>query len=93
MSTEERVPEPCPEESARHLEIAQSLLDQLKARRRMAFVLRETEGRSYAEVASILGTSEATVRVRVWRARSDLHEGFRKYLSRLEKGIGNEKSL
>ncbi len=93
MSAEERVQEPSAEESARHLEIARALLDQLKTRRRMAFILREIDGRSYAEVASILGTSEASVRVRVWRARADLHEGFRNYLSGIEKGIRNEKSL
>lgn len=74
----------------KYLEIAQSLLDRLKPRRRMAFVLREIEGREYGEVATILGVPETTVRVRVWRARNDLNREFRKYL---EKRGGDEKAL
>lgn len=64
----------------RYLEVAQSLLNRLKPRRRMAFVLREIEGRPYEEVAAILGVPETTVRVRVWRARNDLNREFQKYL-------------
>jgi RNA polymerase sigma-70 factor, ECF subfamily len=93
MSTQEIVQNSPQEDSGRCLEIAQSLLDRLKPRRRMAFVLKEIEGRGYAEVATILGIPEVTARVRVWRARTDLHQGFRKHLSNLEKGIRNEKSL
>jgi RNA polymerase sigma-70 factor (ECF subfamily) len=68
-----------------YLEIAQALLSRLKPRRRMAFVLREIEGHSYEKVASILGVPEVTARVRVWRARADLHRGFLKHMSDLEK--------
>ena len=39
-------------DQGRYLEIAQSLLSQLKPKRRMAFVLREIEGREYSEVAA-----------------------------------------
>jgi RNA polymerase sigma-70 factor (ECF subfamily) len=77
-------------DQGRYLEIAQSLLNQLKPRRRMAFILREIEGRDYSEVAAILGVPETTARVRVWRARNDLHREFRKYLG---KGGGDEKAL
>ena len=77
-------------DQGRYLEVAQSLLNQLKPRRRMAFVLREIEGRDYSEVAAILGVPETTARVRVWRARNDLNSEFRKYL---EKGGGDEKAL
>lgn len=73
-----------------YLEIAQSLMNQLKPKRRMAFVLREIEGRDYGEVAAILGVPETTARVRVWRARNDLNREFRKYL---EKGGRDEKTL
>jgi RNA polymerase sigma-70 factor, ECF subfamily len=65
-----------------YLELAQSLLNRLKPKRRMAFVLREIEGRAYQEVAAILGIPETTARVRVWRARNDLNRGFQKYLKR-----------
>lgn len=77
-------------DQGRYLEIAQSLLNQLKPRRRMAFILREIEGRDYSEVAAILGVPETTARVRVWRARNDLNREFRKYLG---KGGGDEKAL
>ncbi len=58
-----------PEEVGRYLEIAQALLNRLNPKRRVAFVLREIEGHSYEQVASILKIPEATARVRVWRAR------------------------
>jgi RNA polymerase sigma-70 factor, ECF subfamily len=66
-----------------YLEVAQLLLDRLKPRRRMAFVLREIEGRSYEEVAAILGVPETTARVRVWRARNDLNKAFLKHLKKV----------
>jgi RNA polymerase sigma-70 factor, ECF subfamily len=77
-------------DQGKYLEIAQSLLNRLKPRRRMAFVLREIEGRDYEEVAAILGVPETTARVRVWRARNDLNKAFRKYLG---KGGRDEKAL
>ena len=71
---------PHPEEGdrGRYLELARGLLERLPAKRRMAFVLREIEGRDYAEVAAALGVPETTARVRVWRARQELHREFRK---------------
>ena len=66
----------------KYLDIARLLLDRLKPKRRMAFVMRELEGREYEEVAAILGCSEVTARVRVWRARNDLHREFQKYLKK-----------
>lgn len=71
---------PHPEEGdrGRYLELARGLLERLPAKRRMAFVLREIEGRDYAEVAAVLGVPETTARVRVWRARQQLHREFRK---------------
>ncbi len=81
------------EDAGRHLEIARSLLNRLNPKRRIAFVLREIEGHSYEKVASILGIPETTARVRVWRARADLHKGFRKYISALERRIRDEKAL
>lgn len=66
----------------KYLDAARLLLDRLKPKRRMAFVLRELEGREYEEVAAILGCSEVTARVRVWRARNDLHREFQKYLKK-----------
>jgi RNA polymerase sigma-70 factor, ECF subfamily len=69
-------------DKSRYLEVAQSLLNQLNPRRRMAFVLREIEGRDYEEIAAILGVTETTVRVCVWRARNDLNRKFLQYLKK-----------
>ncbi len=74
------------EDNSGELKIAYQLLDELRPRRRMAFVLREIEGRSYEEIATILGIPEVTVRVRVSRARSDLQKKYRKHLAGLKSG-------
>jgi RNA polymerase sigma-70 factor, ECF subfamily len=93
MSTQPNKEELAQEDRRKYLEVAQSLLDRLKPKRRIAFVLKEIEGRSYEEVSSILGAPEVTVRVRVWRARADLHQGFREYMSALRRGVHHEKPL
>ena len=53
-------------------------LDQLPAKERAAVVLRDLEGHTTAEVAQILGSSEATVRVQISNARLKI----RKFLNR-----------
>jgi len=65
-----------------YLEGAHLLLNRLKPKRRMAFILREIEDRAYEEVAAILGIPETTARVRVWRARNDLNREFQKYIKK-----------
>jgi RNA polymerase sigma-70 factor (ECF subfamily) len=61
--------------------VAQTLLDGMNPKYRAAFVLREVEERGYEEVAELLGTSEVAARVRVSRARVELQNKFRAYLS------------
>jgi RNA polymerase sigma-70 factor, ECF subfamily len=74
--------EPAPMEGAEgYARVAQSLLDGLNPKYRAAFVLREVEEKAYDEVATLLGTSEVTARVRVYRARAELQKKFRAYLS------------
>ncbi len=90
MSTQPHTQDSTHADQGSYLEIAQLLLNRLKPKRRMAFVLREIEGREYEEVAAILGVPETTARVRVWRARNDLNTEFRKYL---KKGGRDEKAL
>lgn len=46
---------------------------------RTAFVLHTVEGYPYAEIASVLGTSEAPCRQRIHRARTQLAAALREY--------------
>ncbi len=55
-----------------------SLSAALPPKQRFAFILREIEGMSTAEVAAILRTSESTVRNHVLQARRTLQEGLRR---------------
>jgi len=51
-------------------------LGQLSADQREAFVLRHVEGRSYAEMAELLGEREDRLRMRVHRARDAMRRGL-----------------
>ncbi len=62
---------------AEHHELQRLLagaLDELDDKYRTVFVLRDVEERSTAEVAELLGISEANVKVRLLRARLQLRE-------------------
>jgi RNA polymerase sigma-70 factor (ECF subfamily) len=82
MSSQPHSQDTTQEDRHKYLELAQSLLNRLKPKPRMAFVLREIEGREYGEVAAILGIPETTARVRVWRARNDLNKEFQKHMKK-----------
>ncbi len=58
-------------------------LDELDEKYRSVFVLRDMEERPTAEVAELLGISEANVKVRLLRARLQLRE-------RLTRALGDE---
>ncbi len=79
-----------PEEASRYLEIAQILLDRLNPRHKAAFILRVIEGHSYLTVSEILDVPQSTARVRVSRARNDLHKAFIKYQADLNGGPEHE---
>ncbi len=57
-----------------------SALGTLDARDRALIVLTDFEGRTYAQVATVLEQSEATVRTRVSAARARLHATARRFL-------------
>ena len=76
-------------DAERFAPLIRSLLDELNPKHRMAFVLRELEGRSYNQVAEILGTSNGSARVRVARARADLQNRFHRHMN----GIGRRETL
>ncbi len=61
-----------------------SALADLPKRRRAAFLLRERDGMSYAEIARVLGISLSLVRTEIFRARSSLREA-------LHRADGNER--
>lgn len=48
-------------------------METLSEKDKMAFVLRELEGLSYAEISEVLRTSELAVRIRVSRAKKKLY--------------------
>jgi RNA polymerase sigma-70 factor, ECF subfamily len=50
-------------------DLAHRLLDSLRPDDRMVMILKETEDLSVAEIAKILGWSEAKVKIRAFRAR------------------------
>jgi RNA polymerase sigma-70 factor, ECF subfamily len=81
MSSEGESESAAIENSEGYARVAQALMEGLKPKYRMAFVLREVEEKTYEEVAQILGTSEVAARVRVSRARGELQKKFRAYLS------------
>jgi len=58
-------------------------LEELDEKYRAVFVLRDIEERSTAEVADLLGISEANVKVRLLRARLQLRE-------RITRALGEE---
>lgn len=61
------------------------LLERLSPLERAAFLLREVFDRPFAEVASVLGTSEAATRQLVTRARAHVDENRPRYDAPVEK--------
>jgi RNA polymerase sigma factor (sigma-70 family) len=71
-----------PESEERYsAEDIQRALGQLAFNQRSALVMRELEGRSYAEIAEIMGTSVAAVETVLFRARRALREQLEGTLS------------
>lgn len=64
-------------------ELLSAALEELDEKYRTIFVLRDIEERSTAEVAEVLGISEANVKVRLLRARLQLRE-------RITRALGDE---
>ncbi|MET8412753.1 sigma-70 family RNA polymerase sigma factor [Streptomyces sp. NPDC005195] len=61
------------EEDALANALAEALGD-LEPRQRVCWILRELQGLSYEQIAQVTGTSEQTVRGRLYRARRSLKE-------------------
>lgn len=69
-----------PYERTELLHLISTALELLPMQYREAFVLREYDGMAYAEIASIVGISEETARIRVFRARDKVRKILKPYL-------------
>jgi RNA polymerase sigma factor (sigma-70 family) len=78
---EEIAPAPEEVEEKYSLEDIQRALGQLAFNQRSALVMRELEGRSYAEIAEILGLTVGAVETLIFRARRALREQLEGSLS------------
>lgn len=64
--------------SREELNLVQAEIARMPVRLREALVLVSIEGRSQAEAADLLGTTEKAIETRVYRARNRLKERFKK---------------
>jgi len=70
-----------PQERLEHeerLDRVRRLFDQMPERQRTVMQLRDIEGKSYKEVADIMGISEDNVKVTLFRARQSLRQRYEK---------------
>lgn len=64
------------------IQLVRKLMDQLPEKQRSCIQLREIEGKSYKDIAVILGITEEQVKVNIFRARQAIREQFKKADSR-----------
>lgn len=74
------------EERAAAESLARKLLDQLRPEDRVVVTLKETEGLSIAEIAGIMGWSEAKVKIRAFRARRLMKRCAERFLAPGRRG-------
>lgn len=67
------------------LKLITSALDIVPADYREAFILREYDGLSYQEIADVMESSMATVKIRIFRAKEKLRQILAPYLQDLNK--------
>lgn len=60
------------------VDIVRSIINSLPEKQRSCMQLRDVEGRSYKEIAAVLGISEEQVKVNIFRARQTVRERFKK---------------
>lgn len=68
------------EATAINRDLAHKLLRQLSAEDRLVLVLLDVEGLSVAEIAHLMGWSSPKVKIRAFRARTDLRRLLKKFL-------------
>lgn len=61
------------------MSLVRHLVDQLPEKQRSCMQLRDIEGKSYKEIAAILGISDEQVKVNIFRARQTVKKKFEQY--------------
>lgn len=72
-----------PEEQAiqsDRIRLVRQMISQLPEKRRSCMQLRDMEGKSYKDIATILDITEEQVKVNIFRARQTIREKFKKFL-------------
>ena len=72
-----------PEEQAvqrDRIQLVRQLISQLPEKQRSCMQLRDMEGKSYKDIATILDITEEQVKVNIFRARQTIREKFKKFL-------------
>lgn len=59
--------------------IVKTLIDSLPEKQRSCMQLRDIEGKTYKEIATILGITEEQVKVNIFRARQTIRQKFTQY--------------
>lgn len=59
--------------------LVRQLINRLPEKQRSCMQLRDIEGKSYKDIATILGISEEQVKVNIFRARQTVKEQFKKF--------------
>ena len=60
------------------VQLVRQLIDQLPEKQRSVMQLRDFEGKSYRDIATILQISEEQVKINIFRARKTIKERFLK---------------
>ena len=72
-----------PEEQAiqsDRIRLVRQIISQLPEKQRSCMQLRDMEGKSYKDIATILDITEEQVKVNIFRARQTIREKFKKFL-------------
>jgi RNA polymerase sigma-70 factor (ECF subfamily) len=72
-----------PEEQAMQrdrIQLIRQLINHLPEKQRSCMQLRDMEGKSYKDIATILDITEEQVKVNIFRARQTIREKFKKFL-------------
>lgn len=60
------------------IQLVRQLINQLPEKQRSCMQLRDIEGKSYKDIATILNITEEQVKINIFRARQTIREQFKK---------------